>query len=85
MLTVIEMSPLDPEEYSKEYSTDLDLSVYDDLRVYAEEGVGSLASSLSSLATGKPYFTSFCSKCVVFYIHVFDKPHDGSSVLFFGL
>lgn len=49
MFTVIEMSPLDP---AKEYSTDLDLSAYDDLRVYAEEGVGSLASSLSSLATG---------------------------------
>lgn len=70
MFTVIEMSPLDP---TKEYSTDLDLSVYDDLRVYAEEGVGSLASSLSSLATGKPYVTSFCSKCVVFYMHISDK------------
>lgn len=58
MFTVIEMSPLDP---TKEYSTDLDLSVYDDLRVYAEEGVGSLASSLSSLATGKLYVTSFCN------------------------
>lgn len=82
MFTVIEMSPLD---LTKEYSTDLDLSVYDDLRVYAEEGVGSLASSLSSLATGKPYVTSFCSQCVVVYMHVSDKTHDGSSALFFGL